>query len=238
LKFDPAAYRARIEAVAKILDVTDIDLTPFRFKGGKLILTHGTEDDFIAPGNSDAYYERHLAKQGKSAMDSFVRYYKVPGLSHGFGTFNAKYDDLTALDNWVESGHAPEELLAVDENPDGRGRRRPMCVYPQWPKFTGKAGASVQLANFGRELTGSADLLPGYSTSRIAIRDLAVVASSGKTHHTIAERSKNLADEVPGMVFKITSDELAAADRYEVSEYTRVQVTLKSGLQAWVYVRA
>ncbi len=40
------------------------------------------------------------------------------------------------------------------------------------------------------------------------------------------------------MVFEITPDELAAADRYEVSKYTRVQVTLKSGLQALAYVRA
>jgi pimeloyl-ACP methyl ester carboxylesterase len=146
LKFNPAAYRARIQEAAMILDVTDIDLTPFRRKGGKLIMAHGTEDDFIAPGNSDAYYERHLAKQGKAAMDSFVRYYKVPGLSHGFGTFNAKYDDLTAIDSWVESGHAPDELIAVDENADGRGRTRPMCVYPRWPKFTGKAGASLDEA--------------------------------------------------------------------------------------------
>jgi hypothetical protein len=97
---------------------------------------------------------------------------------------------------------------------------------------------TVQLANFGRELSGSSDSLPGYSTSLIAIRDPGVIATSGKTHHTIAEHSGNLADEVPGMVFMITPGELAAADRYEVSEYTRVQVTLKSGLQAWAYVRA
>jgi feruloyl esterase len=128
------------------LDVTDIELTPFRLKGGKLILAHGTEDDFIAPGNTDAYYERHLAKQGKAAMDSFVRYYKVPGLSHGFGTFNAKYDDLTALDHWVDSGHAPEVLIAVDENTAHSGRTRPMCAYPRWPKFTGKSGDSVDEA--------------------------------------------------------------------------------------------
>jgi hypothetical protein len=146
LKFDPAAYRGRIEEVAKILDVTDIDLTPFRLKGGKLILAHGTEDDFIAAGNTDAYYERHLAKQGTAAMHSFVRYYKVPGLSHGFGTFNAKYDDLTALDHWAESRQAPEDLIAVDENVEHAGRTRPMCVYPKWPKFTGKIGASVDEA--------------------------------------------------------------------------------------------
>jgi hypothetical protein len=96
---------------------------------------------------------------------------------------------------------------------------------------------AVQLANFGRELMGASDSLPGYSISLLAIRDPEVIATSGKTHHTIAERSGNPADEVPGMAFKITREELAAADRYEVSEYTRVEVTLKSGLRAWAYVR-
>jgi hypothetical protein len=97
---------------------------------------------------------------------------------------------------------------------------------------------AVQLANFGRELSGSSDSLAGYVTALIPIRDPAVISTSGKSYHRIAERSRNVADEVPGMVFKITPGELDAADRYEVSEYTRVQVTLKSGLQAWAYVRA
>lgn len=97
---------------------------------------------------------------------------------------------------------------------------------------------AVQLANFGRELTGSADVLPGYSLSLIAIRDPAVLATSGKAHHTIAERGSNARDGVPGTVFKITPEELTAADRYEVADYTRVEVTLKSGLRAWAYVRA
>jgi hypothetical protein len=90
----------------------------------------------------------------------------------------------------------------------------------------------------GRELTGTSDRLPEYSISLISIRDPAVVAASGRTHYTIAERSGNRVDEVPGTIYKITPDELAAADRYEVAEYTRVQVALKSGFQAWAYVRA
>jgi gamma-glutamylcyclotransferase (GGCT)/AIG2-like uncharacterized protein YtfP len=54
----------------------------------------------------------------------------------------------------------------------------------------------------------------------------------------IAKRSELAGDEVAGMVFEITAQELTAADRYEVSEYARVQVTLRSGVQAWVYVGA
>jgi hypothetical protein len=49
----------------------------------------------------------------------------------------------------------------------------------------------------------------------------------------IAQRS-NTVHEVAGMVFEITAHELAAADRYEVAEYMRVQATLKSGVRAWV----
>lgn len=97
--------------------------------------------------------------------------------------------------------------------------------------------SAVQLANFGRLLSGHADFLPGYTLVPIVIRDAAVVALSGKSQHMIAKLAK-AEDEVGGVVFEITAQELAAADRYEVAEYSRVQVTLKSGVQSWVYVEA
>jgi hypothetical protein len=97
---------------------------------------------------------------------------------------------------------------------------------------------AVQMANFGRRLSGRADSLPGYTLEPIMIEDASVVALSGKSQHTIAKRSPNADDEVNGMVFEITAAELVAADRYEVAEYTRVEVTLKSGVKAWVYVGA
>jgi len=97
---------------------------------------------------------------------------------------------------------------------------------------------AVQMANFGRELYGRPDSLAGYALLSIAIADKNVVALSGKTYHKIAQRSANPVDEVAGTVYTITAAERAAADRYEVSDYTRVLVTLKSGAQAWVYVRA
>jgi hypothetical protein len=92
------------------------------------------------------------------------------------------------------------------------------------------------MANFGRLLSGRADSLPGYTLHPIPIDNPSVVALSGKSKHMIARRSENAGDEVAGMVFEITAEELAAADRYEVADYTRVNVTLKSGLRAWVYV--
>jgi pimeloyl-ACP methyl ester carboxylesterase len=137
LTFEPGAWAERTQAVGKIMDVTDVDLTPFLKRGGKLIMTHGTEDDFISPHNSDAYFERQLAAHGRKTMDSFARFYKIPGFSHGFGTFNAKFDGLGALDAWVDRGIAPAHLIVTDENPGAGGRTRPLCPYPTWPKFTG-----------------------------------------------------------------------------------------------------
>jgi hypothetical protein len=96
----------------------------------------------------------------------------------------------------------------------------------------------VQLATFGRRLEGRTDALPGYATSLLEIKDADVIATSGKTHRLLALPTANAADEVAGVVFKITPEELAAADTYEVSDYKRVAVRLKSGLEAFVYVAA
>lgn len=97
---------------------------------------------------------------------------------------------------------------------------------------------NVQLATFGRELEGHDDALVGFSRAMVEITDPDVVATSGETHHPIVAHSDNPADEVEGTVFRITPAELAAADSYEVSDYARVAVTLKSGIEAFVYIRA
>ncbi len=98
---------------------------------------------------------------------------------------------------------------------------------------------SVQIANFGRELTGREDALPGYARRLVAVTDPKIVALTGESHLAYVEPSSNPEDEVPGIAFEITERELAAADKYEAgAEYRRISVTLKSGGQAWVYVGA
>lgn len=94
----------------------------------------------------------------------------------------------------------------------------------------------VQLSTFGRKLTGNADVLPAYSLKQVKITDPEVVATSGEDVHSIIEYSGNPNDQVPGMVFQITHQELLNADEYEVDDYKRIQVRLKSGTLAWVYV--
>jgi feruloyl esterase len=155
MTFDPKQYRARITEVAKIMDVSDVSLEKFRAKSGKIIMTHGTVDDFITPHNSVAYYQRQVKQFGKASLDGFMRFYMIPGFGHGFGPFNAKIDSLKALQNWVEKGQSPEQaqeqaphgLTATDGNPNAN-RARPLCEWPKWPKFTGAPGSESSAASY------------------------------------------------------------------------------------------
>lgn len=96
----------------------------------------------------------------------------------------------------------------------------------------------VQKASFGRLLDGTEDAILGFRREMLEITDPDVLAKSGERFHPIVMPSENIGDAVAGTVFKITTDELAAADAYEVSDYMRVEAKLRSGATAWVYVKA
>jgi gamma-glutamylcyclotransferase (GGCT)/AIG2-like uncharacterized protein YtfP len=96
---------------------------------------------------------------------------------------------------------------------------------------------SVQVAQFGRVLSGMADALVGWKLEMVEITDPDVLAKSGKRFHPIVMPG-DAKDHVPGTVFEISATELAAADSYEVSDYKRVAAPLASGRTAWVYVKA
>jgi hypothetical protein len=95
---------------------------------------------------------------------------------------------------------------------------------------------AVQMATFGRHLTGARDVLMGFEQAAIEIQDPTTVALSGKTHHSIARFTGRPSDTVQGTVYAVTAVELQRADEYEVAEYRRIDVVLQSGLRAWVYV--
>nr|WP_295891565.1 gamma-glutamylcyclotransferase family protein [uncultured Devosia sp.] len=96
----------------------------------------------------------------------------------------------------------------------------------------------VQLAQFKRLLDGEDDAMPGFAQSMVEITDPDVLRKSGQRFHPIVIKTGNPADSVAGKVFAVTLAELAAADEYEVADYKRVLVTLTSGRDAWVYVKA
>src|SRR5688500_5267411 len=88
---------------------------------------------------------------------------------------------------------------------------------------------AVQLATFGRELTGRKDALPGYTQGFVR---------SGDAEYLNAVPAPSADDSVEGVVFEVTDAELDAADRYEEdADYRRIVVKLRSGAEAWVYIR-
>lgn len=96
----------------------------------------------------------------------------------------------------------------------------------------------VQLANFGRILTGSKDILECFVVGEIEITDERVIRESGKAIHPILRFTGSAMDAVAGTVFEITDLELAQADDYEVEDYVRVAAKLKSGAECWIYTAA
>lgn len=93
----------------------------------------------------------------------------------------------------------------------------------------------VQLATFGRLLDGTPDTLVGYRLGEIEITEPDVIAKSGKRFHPMLIQTNNANDRVDGVIFEISDDELACADRYEVDDYKRILATFLSGNTAWIY---
>ena len=97
---------------------------------------------------------------------------------------------------------------------------------------------NVQRETFGRVLKGVKDTLTGYVLSEVKITDSEVIKKSGTDLHPILKATANRLDEVEGMIFEITQEELQQADEYEVEEYARIEAEFKSGERAWVYTDA
>ena len=93
--------------------------------------------------------------------------------------------------------------------------------------------SEVQFDRFGRVLNGQPDALPGFRVEFITITDSEVVATSDSDRHPLVIASDDPEDAVEGLVFEITDAELAAADAFEVDDYARQEVRLRSGTKAW-----
>jgi feruloyl esterase len=145
------------------------DLAAFNGHGGKLILYHGLADNLIPTQGSINYYSRVAATMGGlTNVQTFSRFYLVPGLGHsgrltaigsldpatGATTSANKVplpqtalgrDELfTALQNWVENGVAPGR---VDISSADSSVSLPLCVYPQKITFGG-SGAITAAASY------------------------------------------------------------------------------------------
>lgn len=148
LTFDPASpgsWTSRVQTVSALTDATNSDISAFLNNGGRLIMLHGLADEVISPNSTIAWYKAVVASVGQAAVDRGIRFYTVPGMGHGTGSFLPAWNSLTALENWVEQGVAPGTREVMDTNAGTYGRTRPLCQYPAWPKYkgTGSMDAAV-----------------------------------------------------------------------------------------------
>ncbi len=123
------------------------DLREFQSNGGKLIHYHGWSDPDISPLNSVNYYESVLKFHGAKTPD-FYRLFMVPGMQHCTGGPGpSTFDTLDALDQWVDHGKAPEQIIASHLTAGKVDRTRPLCPYPQVARYKG-SGSIDQAENF------------------------------------------------------------------------------------------
>jgi feruloyl esterase len=72
----------------------------------------------------------------------------VPGMNHcGGGDGTATFDMVTALEQWVEQGKAPDQIPASRVRDGKTDRSRPLCPYPMVATYTG-SGSTDDAANF------------------------------------------------------------------------------------------
>lgn len=138
----------RITRIRDILDATNPDLSEFEKRGGRLITYFGWADPALNPMMGVNYYERVRRTMGEDRTSGFYRLFMVPGMFHCRGGFGPdRFDAMTPLINWVETGKAPDTLQARQMSGSQVIRSRPLCPYPQVAKYSG-TGSLDEAANF------------------------------------------------------------------------------------------
>jgi pimeloyl-ACP methyl ester carboxylesterase len=145
--FKPEAHAKRIREISEMFDTTDPDMSAFLDRGGKIVLKGNGADYQRSLLQETEYYKAVVAKMGQARVDRFIRFYVTPGVNHGGigrlasgGVVPAKVDLLAILDDWVETGTPPGELVQVAQErqaPFNVIGARPMCRYPLTPRFVG-----------------------------------------------------------------------------------------------------
>ncbi|HEX5687720.1 MAG TPA: tannase/feruloyl esterase family alpha/beta hydrolase [Ideonella sp.] len=122
---------------------------------GKLIVVHGTADPVFSANDTMAWYD--ALKAVDAAAPNYARLFLVPGMNHcAGGPATDRFDMLTALENWVEKGTAPDAVRATVNaaDPDVMAagwpakRSRPLCAYPKQAMLESGATDTEEAASF------------------------------------------------------------------------------------------
>jgi feruloyl esterase len=152
LTFNFDADPKKMAYMGRILNATSPDLKKFNAKGGRMIIYQGWADPTVTPLRTIEYYESVIKEMGgleKTRL--FCRLYMVPGMAHcnappGVGP--DQFDLLKPLEDWVEKGIAPEQIVASQTDKEGHvTRTRPLYPYPKVATYNG-TGSTDDAANF------------------------------------------------------------------------------------------
>ncbi len=149
-KFDAATDPARLEeGPSGQIDARNPDLKAFFSRGGKLLMYHGWADPQISPLNATTYYEQVVKASGGAAkITGSYRLFMAPGMAHcGGGEGPNDFDKIGPLEQWVEHGTAPDQIVASHSVRGAVDRTRPLCPYPQIAMYKG-TGSIDEAANF------------------------------------------------------------------------------------------
>ena len=148
----------RREELSRVLDSTNPDLSAFQKRGGKVIVTIGTNDTLASPGAQLDYYESVLDKMGRTTVDRFARFFVMPQTGHGLSGTNYttdgngrtipsqpipnRFDQVGLLIDWVENNTAPGKSVTVTAGE----KSLPLCSYPTYPRY--RSGAPTSSASY------------------------------------------------------------------------------------------
>ncbi len=143
------SFNERRQQLSEWLDSTDPDLSAFYRRGGKLIVTIGTNDTLASPGAQLDYFQSVIDKMGQDQVDAFARFFVIPQTGHGLtgSSYSVNGDQqtipVTSIPNqlnkmgilmaWVEKNEAPAKTLVVTSG----NRSLPLCSYPSYPRYVG-----------------------------------------------------------------------------------------------------
>ncbi|MCB2074681.1 MAG: tannase/feruloyl esterase family alpha/beta hydrolase [Novosphingobium sp.] len=126
------------------------NLDPFISQGRKLLIWQNLSDEKLPPFPAYNFYNELAARHGgHDELRQNVRLFGLPGTAHcsggGIPVGPGNFDALTAMENWVEKGIAPNALTATLYQPTPYGvdfskplgRTMPLCAFPQMAHYKG-----------------------------------------------------------------------------------------------------
>ena len=85
---------------------------------------------------------------GRDNIHNSLRLFMAPGMGHCAGGPGPNtFDSLTALENWVEHGEAPDSIVAIHRTVGVVDRSRPLCPFPVVAGYSG-SGSTDEAENF------------------------------------------------------------------------------------------